>query len=75
MLQLENVMIFDGGFGSEIEKRNLDTNLCTCPKTESEARQLAIKNDEPQKKVKKDIIKNIHTKFFICSAIQRFARG
>ena len=28
MLQLENVMIFDGGFGSEIEKRNLDTNLC-----------------------------------------------
>ena len=28
MLQLENVMIFDGGFGSEIEKRSLDTNLC-----------------------------------------------
>ena len=28
MLQLENIMIFDGGFGSEIEKRNLDTNLC-----------------------------------------------
>ncbi len=28
MLQLENIMIFDGGFGSEIEKRGLDTNLC-----------------------------------------------
>ena len=28
MLQLENIMIFDGGFGSEIEKRGLDINLC-----------------------------------------------
>ena len=28
MLQLDKVMIFDGGFGSEIEKRGLDTNLC-----------------------------------------------
>ena len=28
MLQLDNVLIFDGGFGSEIEKRGLDTNLC-----------------------------------------------
>ena len=36
-----------------------DTNLCKCPKTESEAKQLAEKNNEPQKKVKKDIIKNM----------------
>ena len=28
MLQLDRIMIFDGGFGSEIEKRGLDTNLC-----------------------------------------------
>ena len=36
-----------------------DTNLCKCPKTESEAKQLAEKTGQPQKKVKKDIIKNI----------------
>ena len=36
-----------------------ETNLCKCPKTESEAKQMAEKNGEPQKKVKKDVIKNI----------------
>ena len=36
-----------------------DTNLCKCPKTESEAKQNAEKTQEPQKKVKKDIIKNM----------------
>ena len=36
-----------------------DTNLCKCPKTESEAKQLAEKSGQPQKKVKKDIIKNM----------------
>ena len=36
-----------------------DTNLCKCPKTESEAKQLAEKTGQPQKKVKKDIIKNM----------------
>ena len=36
-----------------------DTNLCKCPKTESEAKQMAEKTQEPQKKVKKDIIKNM----------------
>ena len=36
-----------------------DTNLCKCPKTESEAKQLAQKNGGEKKKVKKDIIKNI----------------
>ena len=36
-----------------------DTNLCKCPKTESEAKQLAEKNGGEKKKVKKDIIKNI----------------
>ena len=36
-----------------------DTNLCKCPKTESEGKQLAEKNKEPQKKVKRDVIKNM----------------
>ena len=38
-----------------------DTNLCKCPKTESEAKQIAEKNNEEPKKVKKDIIKNIES--------------
>ena len=36
-----------------------DTNICKCPKTISEAKQLALKNNEEPKKVKRDIIKNI----------------
>ena len=37
----------------------LDTNLCKCPKTESEAKQLAEKNGIQKQKVKKDVIKNM----------------
>ena len=36
-----------------------ETNLCKCPKTESEAKQLAEKTGTEKKKVKKDIIKNM----------------
>ena len=36
-----------------------DTNICKCPKTFNEAKQLALKNNEEPKKVKKDIIKNM----------------
>ena len=36
-----------------------DTNICKCPKTESEAKQMALKNNSPQSRVKKDIIKNM----------------
>ena len=36
---------------------DLDTNLCKCPKTESEAKQLAQKTNTAPKKVKKDVIK------------------
>ena len=39
----------------------LDTNLCKCPKTESEAEQMAKKNQQPKKKVKKDVIKDIES--------------
>ena len=36
-----------------------ETNLCKCPKTESEAKQMAEKTGTEKKKVKKDIIKNM----------------
>ena len=37
---------------------NLDTNLCTCPKTKAEADQIAKKNNEEPKEIKCDTIKN-----------------
>ena len=52
-----------------------DTNVCKCPKTESEARQLALKNDEPQKKVKRDIIKNIENFKKITKNLKVMARS
>ena len=36
-----------------------ETNLCKCPKTDSEAEQIAKKTGQPKKKVKKDIIKDM----------------
>ena len=36
-----------------------ETNLCKCPKTESEAKQMAEKTGTEKKKVKKDVIKNM----------------
>ena len=36
-----------------------DTNLCKCPKTDSEAEQIAKKTGQPKKKVKKDVIKDM----------------
>ena len=36
-----------------------DTNLCKCPKTDSEAEQRAKKTGQPKKKVKKDVIKDM----------------
>ena len=38
---------------------NCETNLCKCPKTESEAKQIAEKTGTKPKKVKKDVIKYI----------------
>jgi magnesium-transporting ATPase (P-type) len=46
-----------GGLICEVCQK--ETNLCKCPKTESEAEQIAKKTGEPKKKVKKDIIKDI----------------
>ena len=36
-----------------------DTNLCKCPKTDSEAEQKAKQTGQPKKKVKKDVIKDM----------------
>jgi len=44
-----------GGLICEVCQK--DTNLCTCPKTESEAKQEAEKNGTKKRKVKKDVIK------------------
>ena len=52
-----------------------DTNLCKCPKTESEAKQLAEKKGEPQKKVKKDIIKNMESFKKITKNLKVMARS
>ena len=53
----------------------LETNLCKCPKTESEAEQIAKKTGEPKKKVKKDIIKDINNFQKITAKLRVMARS
>ncbi len=53
----------------------LDTNLCKCPKTDSEAEQLAKKNGTEKKKVKKDIIKNIENFKKVTERLKVMARS
>ena len=53
----------------------LDTNLCKCPKTDSEAEQLAKKNGTEKKKVKKDIIKNIENFKKVIERLKVMARS
>ena len=45
--------------GLTCEECKLDTNLCKCPKTEAEAKQIAKETKQAIKPVKKDAIKNI----------------
>jgi Ca2+ transporting ATPase len=52
-----------------------DTNLCKCPKTESEAKQNAEKYHEPQKKVKKDVIKDMQNFQKITEKLRVMARS
>ena len=52
-----------------------DTNICQCPKTESEAKQLALKNNQPLKRIKKDIIKNIENFKKITKNLRVMARS
>ena len=51
------------------------TNLCKCPKTESEARQLAEKSGQEKKPVKKDIIKNMDNFKKITERLKVMARS
>ena len=46
-----------GGLICEVCQK--DTNLCKCPKTDSEAEQRAKQTGQPKKKVKKDVIKDM----------------
>ena len=57
------------------ENCNLDTNLCTCPKTESEAKQLAQKNNSNVQKVKKDKIKDMRNFKKITENLRVLARS
>ena len=52
-----------------------DTNLCTCPKTESEAKQRAEKDNEKAKPVKKDVIKNMDNFISIIKNLKVMARS
>ena len=62
-----------GGLICEVCQK--DTNLCKCPKTESEAEQIAKKNQEPKKKVKKDVIKNMENFQKITEKLRVMARS
>ena len=53
----------------------LDTNLCKCPKTESEAKQIAEKEGTEKKKVKKDVIKNMENFKKITERLKVMARS
>ena len=54
---------------------NKDTNLCTCPKTEAEAKQIAEKTGEKEKEVKKDVIKDIDSFKRITKKLNVMARS
>ena len=52
-----------------------ETNLCKCPKTESEARQIAEKTGEEKKEVKRDVIKNMENFQKITERLKVMARS
>ena len=54
---------------------NKDTNLCTCPKTEAEAKQIAEKTGEKEKEVKKDVIKDMDNFKIITKNLNVMARS
>ena len=62
-----------GGLICEVCKK--DTNLCECPKTESQAKHEAEKNGGKKKKVKKDIIKNMENFKKITERLRVMARS
>ena len=52
-----------------------ETNICTCPKTENEAKQIAAKNKNEIQKVKKDKIKNMNYFLKITKRLKILARS
>ena len=62
-----------GGLICEVCEK--ETNLCTCPKTESEAKQIAEKTGTEQKPIKKDIIKNIENFKKVIEKLKVMARS
>ena len=62
-----------GGLICEVCKE--ETNLCKCPKTESEAKQIAEKTGETKKPVKKDVIKNMENFQKITERLKVMARS
>ena len=62
-----------GGLICEVCKE--DTNLCKCPKTESEAKQISEKTGKPKKKIKKDVIKNIENFKKVTQRLKVMARS
>ena len=53
----------------------LETNLCKCPKTDSEAEQIAKKTGEKKKKVKKDVIKDMNNFQRVTAKLRVMARS
>ena len=62
-----------GGLICEICQK--DTNLCKCPKTAAEAKELANRNGEEPKPVKKDVIRNMDNFKSITSKLNVMARS
>ena len=54
---------------------NEDTNLCKCPKTESEAKQMAERTGKEKQKVKKDVIKNLENFKKVTERLKVMARS
>ena len=62
-----------GGLICEVCQK--DTNLCKCPKTAAEAKELANRNGEEPKPVKKDVIRNMDNFKAITNNLNVMARS
>ena len=62
-----------GGLICEVCQK--DTNLCKCPKTAAEAKELANRNGEEPKPVKKDVIRNMDNFKTITNNLNVMARS
>ena len=62
-----------GGLICEVCQK--ETNLCNCPKTESEAIQIAEKTNTEPKPVKKDVIKNVENFKKVTERLKVMARS